>query len=79
LGADTILLSWVLQHPAKVLPIAGTVNVARIQSLTVRIDLEKKIGLPSGQKAWEKMYLNLSDNCSSKKIRMKSNNTDFDK
>jgi predicted oxidoreductase len=32
-GADTILLSWILQHPAKVIPIAGTVNVARIQSL----------------------------------------------
>jgi predicted oxidoreductase len=28
LGADTILLSWVLKHPAKVIPIAGTVNVA---------------------------------------------------
>ena len=33
LGADTILLSWILQHPAKAIPIAGTVNVARIQSL----------------------------------------------
>ncbi len=32
-GADTILLSWILQHPAKIIPIAGTVNVARIQSL----------------------------------------------
>jgi hypothetical protein len=44
-----------------VLPIAGTVNVARIQSLmkAVELDLEKKIGLPSGQKAWEKMCLNL--------------------
>ena len=44
LGADTILLSWVLQHPAKVLPIAGTVNVARIQSLmkAVELDLEKE-------------------------------------
>jgi hypothetical protein len=44
-----------------VIPIAGTVNVARIQSLmkAVELDLEKKIGLPSGQKAW-KMYLNLS-------------------
>ncbi|SEA83467.1 Predicted oxidoreductase [Flavobacterium gillisiae] len=44
LGADTILLAWVLQHPAKVLPIAGTVNVARIQSLmkAVELDLEKE-------------------------------------
>jgi predicted oxidoreductase len=58
LGADTILLSWVLKHPAKVLPIAGTVNVARIQSLmkAVELDLEKKIGLPSGQKACGKMF-----------------------
>ncbi|OCB77412.1 aldo/keto reductase [Flavobacterium crassostreae] len=33
LGSDTLLLAWVLQHPAKVIPIAGTVNIARIQSL----------------------------------------------
>ena len=33
-GADTILLSWILQHPAKIIPIAGTVNIARIQMLT---------------------------------------------
>jgi predicted oxidoreductase len=32
-GSDTILLSWILQHPAQVIPIAGTVNVARIQAL----------------------------------------------
>jgi predicted oxidoreductase len=32
LGSDA-LLSWVLKHPAKVIPIAGTVNVARIQAL----------------------------------------------
>mgnify|MGYP003646519025 CR=1 FL=1 len=44
LGADTILLAWVLQHPAKVLPIAGTVNIARIQSLmkAVELNLEKE-------------------------------------
>lgn len=44
LGADTILLSWILKHPAKVIPIAGTVNVARIQSLmkAVELDLEKE-------------------------------------
>jgi predicted oxidoreductase len=41
----------VLKHPAKVIPIAGTVNATRIQSLikAVELDLEKKIGLPSGQ------------------------------
>ena len=32
-GSDTLLLSWILKHPAKVIPIAGTVNVARIQAL----------------------------------------------
>ena len=44
LGSDTILLSWILQHPAKVIPIAGTVNVARIQSLmkAVELKLEKE-------------------------------------
>ena len=44
LGSDTILLSWVLQHPAKVIPIAGTVNIARIQSLikAVELQLEKE-------------------------------------
>jgi predicted oxidoreductase len=43
-GADTILLSWVLKHPAKVIPIAGTVNATRIQSLikAVELDLEKR-------------------------------------
>lgn len=38
-GADTLLLSWVIQHPAKVLPIAGTVNIARIQSLMKAVNL----------------------------------------
>ena len=32
-GSDTILLAWILQHPAKIIPIAGTVNVARLQQL----------------------------------------------
>ena len=40
LGSDSILLAWILQHPAKVIPIAGTVNVARIQSLQKAIDLK---------------------------------------
>ena len=43
-GSDTILLSWVLQHPAKVIPIAGTVNVSRIQQLykATEFKLEKE-------------------------------------
>jgi predicted oxidoreductase len=40
LGSDTLLLSWILQHPAKIIPIAGTVNVARIQSLMKATELQ---------------------------------------
>lgn len=43
-GSDTILLAWILQHPAQIIPIAGTVNVARIQQLMkateLKLDLE---------------------------------------
>lgn len=39
LGSDTILLAWILKHPANVIPIAGTVNVARIQSLMKAVEL----------------------------------------
>jgi predicted oxidoreductase len=56
LGSDTILLSWVLKQ-AKVIPIAGTINVARIQSLmkAVDLELEKEDWFAIGQKAWAKM------------------------
>ncbi|WP_343585065.1 aldo/keto reductase [Flavobacterium sp.] len=40
LGADTLLLAWILKHPAKVIPIAGTVNIARIQALSKAVELE---------------------------------------
>ena len=33
-GSDMILLAWIMQHPANILPVAGTVNVARIQYMT---------------------------------------------
>ena len=39
-GADTLLLSWILQHPSNVIPVAGTVNVARIQQLMKATELE---------------------------------------
>ena len=43
-GSDTILLAWVLKHPANVIPVAGTVNIARIQALmkatTLQIETE---------------------------------------
>jgi predicted oxidoreductase len=32
-GSDLILLAWILQHPARILPVAGTINVSRIQQL----------------------------------------------
>ena len=40
LGSDSILLAWILKHPAKIIPVAGTVNVARIQSLMKAVELE---------------------------------------
>lgn len=39
LGSDTILLAWILKHPSKVIPVAGTVNVARIQQLMKAVEL----------------------------------------
>ena len=43
-GSDTLLLAWILKHPAGVVPIAGTVNIARIQSLmkAVELDMDKE-------------------------------------
>ena len=40
MGSDTLLLAWILKHPAKVIPIAGTVNIARIQSLMKATELQ---------------------------------------
>lgn len=39
-GSDTILLAWILKHPARIIPIAGTVNVARIQNLQKATELQ---------------------------------------
>ena len=39
-GSDTILLAWILKHPSKVIPVAGTVNSARIQSLLKAVELD---------------------------------------
>ena len=39
-GSDTILLAWILKHPAKIIPVAGTVNIARIQALMKAVELE---------------------------------------
>lgn len=39
-GSDTILLAWILQHPAQVIPVAGTVNIARIQQFMKAVELK---------------------------------------
>jgi predicted oxidoreductase len=40
LGSDTILLAWVLKHPANIIPVAGTVNIARIQALMKAVEMD---------------------------------------
>jgi len=42
-GSDTILLSWILKHPAGIIPVAGTVNIARIQALMKATELELEL------------------------------------
>ena len=39
-GSDTLLLAWIIKHPSKILPVTGTVNIARIQSLLKAVELE---------------------------------------
>ena len=39
-GSDTLLLAWIIKHPSKILPVAGTVNIARIQSLLKALELQ---------------------------------------
>lgn len=39
-GSDTLLLAWILQHPARIIPIAGTVNSSRIQLLMKAAELK---------------------------------------
>ena len=40
MGSDTLLLAWILKHPSKVIRVAGTVNIARIQLLMKATELE---------------------------------------
>jgi predicted oxidoreductase len=42
-GSDTLLLAWILKHPSKVIPVAGTVNIARIQLLMKATELEMEM------------------------------------
>jgi predicted oxidoreductase len=44
LGSDTILLAWILKHPAGIIPVAGTVNIARIQALMKAVELHLEQG-----------------------------------
>ncbi len=43
-GSDLLLLAWILQHPSGILPVAGTINVSRIQQLmkatALQLDLQ---------------------------------------
>ncbi len=38
-GFDVLLLSWVMQHPAKVIPVVGTTNLDRIKNLKNTVTL----------------------------------------
>lgn len=42
-GSDLILLAWVLKHPSKIIPIAGTVNSGRVQQLMKAAHLELEL------------------------------------
>lgn len=48
---DIILLSWILTHPAAILPVAGTTDIARISKL--RQALDTKLDLEEWFKLWE--------------------------
>lgn len=43
-SSDIILLSWILHHPSKIIPVVGTTNLTRIpqlnKALTLKLDLE---------------------------------------
>ena len=49
-GSDLLLLAWIMQHPSKVIPVAGTVNVARIQQL------QKAAGLLLDKEDWFEIW-----------------------
>jgi predicted oxidoreductase len=49
-GSDLLLLAWIMQHPSKVIPVAGTVNVARIQQL------QKAAGLILDKEDWFEIW-----------------------
>jgi predicted oxidoreductase len=49
-GSDLLLLAWIMQHPSKVIPVAGTVNVARIQQL------QKASGLILDKEDWFEIW-----------------------
>ena len=39
-GVIFLLLAWVLKHPANIIPVAGTVNIARIQALMRAVEMD---------------------------------------
>ncbi|RYG52139.1 MAG: aldo/keto reductase, partial [Chitinophagaceae bacterium] len=42
-GADTILLAWILRHPAGIIPVVGTVNPGRIAQLKKATELKLEL------------------------------------
>ena len=39
-GADAVAVSWLLKHPATILPILGTNNLQRIETLSDALKVE---------------------------------------
>ena len=48
--SDLILLSWILRHPAKIIPVVGTANIARIKYLHKAVTLD--LGLEDWFAIW---------------------------
>ncbi|MDX9789343.1 MAG: aldo/keto reductase [Candidatus Kapabacteria bacterium] len=43
MGSDLILLAWIKQHPAGIIPVAGTANSGRIQQLYKAVELKMDV------------------------------------
>lgn len=43
MGSDLILLTWIMQHPSGIIPVAGTANAGRIQQLHKAIELKLEL------------------------------------
>jgi predicted oxidoreductase len=54
--ASAVALAWLLHHPAKVMPVMGSVDVSRIQKFA---DAEK---VPMDRQTWFELY-ELANGC----------------